>query len=188
MLGMPGAGKSTAARRIGTALSAPVWSSGDVVRATMQSRGLRRTAQNDRRIAEEFARDPGSIGRQLAQTVKRSGSDVAIVEGFRTTADLAAFRRAFPAATVVAVEVGTERRHSRMLNRGRVGEDNRAFLRDRDRSEVRRGVRNAMRQANMRVRPRGETMVSLDRSLARMLGRVDPNLAQRFRAATKESP
>jgi hypothetical protein len=55
-----------------------------------------------------------------------------------------------------------------MLARGRTGEDNRAYLRDRDRSEVRRGVRKVMQRANIRIRPRGDSFDSLDRSLDRV--------------------
>jgi hypothetical protein len=95
-------------------------------------------------------------------------SPVSVVEGFRTVADLDAFLKVFPGATVVAVEVGTERRYRRMLARGRAGEDNRAYLRDRDRSEIRRGVRKVMQRANIRIRPRGDSFESLDRSLDRV--------------------
>jgi dephospho-CoA kinase len=187
LLGMPGAGKSTAARRLASVLGAPVWSSGDVIRATARARGLADTAENDRRVAEEFARRPGTIGRRLAAEVARAPSGLVVIEGFRTPAELDAFRARVPGATVVAVEVGTDRRHTRMLARGRTGENTRAYLRDRDRVEVRRGVRAAMQSANRRIRPRGESVDALDRSLAHMLTTVSPELARQFRAR-REAP
>ena len=123
-------------------------------------------------MAEEFARKPGEIARRTVATVKADRNEVSIVEGFRTMADATTFKKAFPQAVIVAVEVGTERRYRRMLARGRKGEDNRPYLRDRDRSETRRGVRDVMRGADMRIRPRGDSFDSLDRSLDRVWKRV----------------
>jgi adenylate kinase family enzyme len=167
-VGMPGAGKSTAAERLAKRVGTIKLSTGDVIRKTIAARGLEYNEVNDRAVAEEFARKPGTIGRQSAAQVAADPSPVSVVEGFRTVADLDAFLKVFPGATVVAVEVGTERRYRRMLARGRTGEDNRAYLRDRDRSEVRRGVRKVMQRANIRIRPRGDSFESLDRSLDRV--------------------
>ena len=165
---MPGAGKSTAAERLATRVGTTKLSTGDVIRKAIAARGLEYNEVNDRAVAEEFARKPGAIGRQSAAQVAADPSPVSVVEGFRTVADLEAFLKVFPGATVVAVEVGTERRYRRMLARGRTGEDNRPYLRDRDRSEIRRGVRKVMQRANLRIRPRGDSFESLDRSLDRV--------------------
>jgi adenylate kinase family enzyme len=167
-VGMPGAGKSTAASRLATRLGTSKLSTGDIIRNAIAARGLEYNAVNDRAVAEEFARKPGTIGRQSAALVARDPARVSIVEGFRSEADLDAFLKVFPGATVVAVEVGSERRYRRMLARGRSGEDNVAYLRDRDRAEIRRGVRKVMRRANVRIRPRGDSFESLDRSLDRV--------------------
>ena len=171
-VGMPGAGKSTAADRMARKVGTSKLSTGDVIRNTIKERGLEYNAQNDRAVAEEFAKRPGEIGRRSAAQVKSQKGEVAVVEGFRSPKDLDTFLRAFPDATVVSVEVGTDRRHGRMLKRGRAGEDNRAYLRDRDRAEVRRGVRDVMRRAGMRIRPRGDSIESLDRSVDRVLRRL----------------
>jgi dephospho-CoA kinase len=167
-VGMPGAGKSTAAERLAKRVGTTKLSTGDVIRKAIAARGLEYNAVTDRAVAEEFARRPGTIGRQSAAEVTRDPSPVSIVEGFRSEADLDAFLKVFPDATVVAVEVGAKRRYSRMLARGRAGEDNLAYLRDRDRAETRRGVRKVMRRATIRIRPRGDSFESLDRSLDRV--------------------
>lgn len=168
-VGMPGAGKSTAAQRLADRYKTKKISTGDIIRNTIKQRGLPYNAQNDRKVAEEFAKKPGEIGRRSAKQVKSDKSKITILEGFRSPADLKTFLREVPDATVVSVEVGTQRRHNRMLKRGRAGEDNRAYLRDRDRSEVKRGVRDVMRKANVRIRPRGDSMQSLDRSIDRVV-------------------
>src|SRR5688572_5733614 len=60
-VGLPGAGKSTAANRAAERLGARRRSTGDVIRSTIRARGLRYNAKNDRAVAEEFARKPGEI-------------------------------------------------------------------------------------------------------------------------------
>ena len=167
-VGMPGAGKSTAAERLAKRVGTTKLSTGDIIRKTIAARGLEYNEVNDRAVAEELARAPGTIGRQTAAAVAADPSPVSVVEGFRSVADLDAFLAVHPKATVVAVEVGTERRYRRMLARGRTGEDNRSYLRGRDRAEIKRGVRNVMRRANIRIRPQGDSFESLDRSLDRV--------------------
>ena len=171
-VGMPGAGKSTAADRLASRLGVTHLSTGDAIRNTIKERGLPYNEVTDRAVAEEFARKPGEIARRTVKTVMADPNEVSIVEGFRTMADAKTFKKAFPQAVIVAVEVGTERRYRRMLARGRKGEDNRPYLRDRDRSETRRGVRDVMRSADIRIRPRGDNFDSLDRSLDRVWKRV----------------
>ncbi len=164
-VGMPGAGKSTAAQRLASKLGAPTLSSGDVIRNTISERGLEYNKENDRAVAEEFAKKPGEIGRRMADQIAKASSELVIVEGFRTKVDLAEVQKAYPNTLVVAVEVGPKRRYARMLGRGRSGEDTVEYLKNRDRNEIRRGVREVMRAATLRIRPRGDNMDSLDRSL-----------------------
>jgi dephospho-CoA kinase len=168
-VGLPGSGKSTAADRLANRLGTRRRSTGDVIRNTIAARGLEYNAINDRAVAEEFARRPGEIGRGAAAQVAADPSPVQVVEGFRTVADLDSFLAGVPQAVVVSVEVGTDRRHARQLARGRAGEDNVAYLKDRDRSELRRGQRDVMRKADLRIRPRGDDLEALDRSLVRVV-------------------
>jgi dephospho-CoA kinase len=165
---MPGAGKTTAADYLAAKHGLTKWTSGDVVRKTIAERGLPYNAANDKAVAEEFARKPGEIGRRVAADVAAAPGSRAIIEGFRTVAELAAFKAALPGFKVVAIEVGAARRYARMLKRGRPGEDNLAYLRDRDRREIKRGVRQVMRMADLRIRPRGDDMKGLERSLVRV--------------------
>lgn len=183
LVGMPGGGKSTAAGRAENRLRVPRFTSGDAIRRGVAQRGLPYTAENDRMVSAEFAKQPGQIGRTVAEEAVRSGSGFVVVEGFRDKRELAAFRQLIPNTVVVSVEVGTKRRHARMLGRGRAGEDNPAYLRRRDSVETGLGVRGLMRGADMRIRPRGENLASLDRSMVRVLTKIDPALGVRYKSA-----
>ena len=188
LVGLPGSGKTTIAKRLSARLGAPMWTSGDVIRKTIAERGLPYTAANDRSVAEELARTGGEIGRRVAAEVMASAAPVAIVEGFRAPADLETFRQVHPDTEVVAIEIGADRRYQRMLARGRAGETSTAYLRDRDRAELRRGVRRIMSQAGARLRPRGDDLAALDRSLAGMLRGIDPKLADRYQREPVGAP
>jgi len=176
LVGLPGSGKSTAAGRLSAKLNGvPRWTSGDVIRNTIRARGLPYTPENDKAVAAEFAGKPGEIGRRIAAEVAAAPGGVAIVEGFRTPADLAEMKKAFPDTIVVSIEVSAKRRYQRMLGRGRAGEDNVAFLQKRDQRELGLGVREVMKQATVRIRPRGNDLDSLDRSLDRVRRMVEPS-------------
>ena len=167
-VGMPGAGKSTAAGLVAERLGVERWTTGDVIRDTIRARGLPYTPEHDRAVALEFAARPGEIGRRVAARVAAAPGRIAVVEGFRTRADLEEMKRAHPGLILVSVEVGEARRYARMLERGRAGEDNTAFLRARDRREIATGVREVMRAADLRIRPRGDDLKGLERSLRRI--------------------
>jgi adenylate kinase family enzyme len=179
-VGLPGAGKSTAADRLAARFGVKKMATGDIIRNTIKRRGWSADEKTDRLVAEEFAaRRPGELGRRAARNAARRKGDVVVVEGFRTVADIEAFRHRFPDAVIVSIEASPLRRFARMLKRGRAGEDNLRFLRDRDRSEINRGgspatgLRAAMRRADLRIRPRGDDLASLDRSLDRVWRRVE---------------
>ncbi len=173
IVGQAGAGKSPAAAILGSRTGAPQYSAGDVVRHEVIARGLPRTPDNEHAMREHFARTPGAIGRRLADQVSRGAGPLAIVEGIRSPVDVAAFRSRMPDTTVVALEVGAERRHAHQFVRERPGEDSMGALRARDRAELRLGVRDTMRTATLRLRPRGPGMDSLERSVNRLMLRLD---------------
>jgi adenylate kinase family enzyme len=161
---MPGAGKSTSAKMLSTKLNVPMFSTGDIVRGSIQGEY---SPEKDTAARLWFAARPGELGRRAAARVSAETSDRVVVEGFRTVADLTEFRKLHPGFTLVAIQQRTRLRHDRMLARQRPGEDNDAFLRQRDRSEVSLGVRDLMRMADVTIRPRGNDLKGLGRSLAR---------------------
>jgi adenylate kinase family enzyme len=183
-VGMPGSGKSTVAARLARRFGTKHISTGDAIRKEIADRGLEYNATNDRAVALELSKQPGEIARRAADTVLADPSPLSIIEGFRSPADVAAFRAKVPQALVVAIEVGTTRRHARQLLRGRAGEDNVAYLRDRDRSEIRRGQRDVMRMADIRIRPKDDDEASMVRAEDRVLRAADARARQLAPAPT----
>jgi adenylate kinase family enzyme len=175
VVGRAGAGKSLAAERLAARLGTRHFATGDVLRAMLRERGIVDDADGSElaRLAAELERTPGRIGARLAAEITRAPGAVAIVEGPRALGELDALRAIHPRATVVAIQVGARRRYARMLARRRPGEDDLAKLRARDRVEERRGLGEVMRTAELRIRPRGDDLASLDRSLTRALARAE---------------
>jgi dephospho-CoA kinase len=181
IIGMPGSGKSTGADMLSNRLKVPRYSTGDIIRDEVKRQGL---PENDpagtERASVKFASRGRLVGHLMARKVETGPGELAIVEGFRASDQIAGFRERIPHTTVVAVEVGEARRYRQMLARKRQGEDNIDFLRQRDRREVRLGVRKAMArrngrdrsigQADVRIRPRG--LRSLTRSLLKVAAKA----------------
>jgi len=172
-LAMPGAGKSTFAKALARkTANAPMWSSGDVIRNAVAERFGTYTIEHDKAMRLEFNKTPGRVGTLVAETVMKAEGPLGIVEGFRTPEDLTAFKQAFPAVEIVAIQVGAQRRHERMLERKRPGEDSVQVLRERDASETKLGVRRAMKLATVRVRP-GDGDAALNHSVDALMKQLD---------------
>jgi dephospho-CoA kinase len=183
---LPGSGKSFAserlARRVGAAKPLV---SGDVIREAIgRTRSKKEQAERALVVSREFAARQGEVGRRVARKVASEPGELVIVEGFRTPADLAAFKKAHPNTVVVSVDVPTGLRHERMLSRGRSGEDNRAYLRKRDREERKLGLGQVMKEADVRLRLRSNDVKELDRQLDRVIQNVGQSSGHSARPAS----
>lgn len=172
-VGLPGAGKTTVAKRLTRNLHAPRVSCGNVVRGWIKAKGLPYTPQNDRMAAQRFAKRPGAIARALTKQIKASGKPVTIIDGVRSPHDMKVLQQHF-AVDLVAVTVPKAQRFSRMLARKRFAGETNAYLEARDKRELGLGVKGLIDKAPFRV----------DNSGA--LGRV-PNLTKQLGRALKAS-
>jgi len=167
LVGMPGSGKSFVsgklAEKLGT--SSPLIS-GDVIRdAVGKTKSPAERIAKTTKVANDFAKNKGEIGRRMALKARKSKGNVIIVEGFRSPADVVTFKKSFPNTTVVALDVPATLRHNRMLKRGRSGEDNKSYLRKRDARERKTGVGEIMKSADLRVKVRSNNPSDLKRVL-----------------------
>jgi dephospho-CoA kinase len=168
-VGLPGAGKTTVAKRLTRNLHAPRVSCGNVVRGWVKAQGLPYTPQNDRMAARRFAKRPGAIARALAKQIKSSGKPVTIIDGVRSPQDMKVLQQHF-AVDLVAVTVPKKQRFSRMLARKRFAGETTAYLEARDTRELGLGVRGLINKAPFRIDNSG----AIDRvpSLTKQLGRA----------------
>lgn len=161
--GMPGAGKSTAAK----ALEAHGFKRvvmGDVVREEVRRRGLPADEKNTGRVMLEL-RDkygPGAVAEVCLRQIKAMKEKVVVVDGIRSYAEVEVFARE---ATVklLAITASADRRFKFLTERGRSdAPTSREAFEERDRRELAVGVGNAVALAD-------ET-ISNERTTAEELG------------------
>jgi dephospho-CoA kinase len=188
-VGMPGSGKSFVSHRVADRAGAPKpLVSGDVIREAIgKTRTKKEQAERSLVVSREFAAKQGEVGRRVAKKAAAQKGDLVIVEGFRTAADLSAFREAHPDTTVVAIDVPTGVRHSRMLKRGRAGEDNKSYLRKRDREERKLGLGELMKTADLVLRVRSNDPAEIDAQIDKVLERAGAGQGPRRQSPRRQA-
>lgn len=118
LLGVPGAGKGTQAKRLSDAVGLPHVSSGDLFREHLKNgTGLGREAQKYLSKGELV---PDEITIQMIQELLETGTTGAILDGFPRTLPQAEALQAMEGAdvgTVISIEVPVERLVERMAGR-----------------------------------------------------------------------
>lgn len=117
--GMPGAGKSTAAR----ALVAEGWKSvvmGDVIRAETKRRGLEASAKNTGDVMRLLRRERGeaAVADLCLDQIQESGAQRVVIDGIRSMAEVDAFRKK-ARVLLVAIDASPARRYRLLRRRGR---------------------------------------------------------------------
>jgi len=170
--GMPGSGKTTAARLI-TRLGYTLLTMGDVIRDIAVARGLETTPSNLGRIAEEVRREGGSraVARRCVERLMERGSEKVVVDGIRSLDEVDTFREVFDIA-LVAVHASPRTRFDRLRERGR-GDDPFTWevFAERDQRELGFGVGAAIALADQMIVNEG-TIDDLTRDLNETIGRI----------------
>lgn len=117
--GMPGAGKSTAARALETAGFGGI-AMGDMIREETKRRGLPLDDQNMGMVMRELrARyGPGAVAELSLKAMESIKRDVVIVDGVRSLPEVEIFRRAGD-VKLLAILASPSRRLHLLTNRGR---------------------------------------------------------------------
>ena len=147
--GMPGAGKSTAAK----ALEARGFKKvvmGDVIREEVRRRGLEPDEGNTRaamiELRERFG--AGAVAEACLRSLEAAREDVVVVDGIRSLAEVDVFARAGN-VRLLAIAASRERRFKLLTSRARsdapAGRDS---FDERDRRELSVGVGNAIALAD----------------------------------------
>jgi dephospho-CoA kinase len=117
--GMPGAGKSTAART----LVARGWKRvvmGDVIREETKRRGLEPDAKNTGEVMKKLREERGdsAVADLCLETIQRTGTERVVVDGIRSMVEVEAFRRK-ASVLLVAVHASPARRFALLKERKR---------------------------------------------------------------------
>ena len=147
--GMPGAGKSTAAK----ALEARGFKRivmGDVIREETRRRGLDPDEKNTGKVMLELRQQygPGAVAELCLRSLKETKDDVTIVDGIRSFAEVEVFARESK-VKLLAVHASRDRRFKLLTERGRSdAPTSRASFDERDKRELSIGVGDAVALAD----------------------------------------
>ncbi len=147
--GMPGAGKSTAAK----ALEARGFKRivmGDVIREETRKRGLEPDEKNTGKVMLELREKygPGAVAEVCLLTLKTMKEDVVVVDGVRSYAEVEVFARAGK-VKLLAIHASRDRRFRLLTERARSDAPaSRATFDDRDKREISIGVGSAVALAD----------------------------------------
>jgi len=147
--GMPGAGKSTAAK----ALEAHGFKRivmGDVIREETRRRGLEPDEKGTGKVMLELREKygPGAVAEVCLKKLKAMKESVVIVDGVRSYAEVEVFARAGK-VKLLAIHASRDRRFKLLSERGRSdAPTSRASFEERDKRELSIGVGNAVALAD----------------------------------------
>ena len=141
LTGMPGSGKST----IVSALEAKglgALNLGDGVRAEAKKRNLEPTGENLGKLMLEL-RDkngPGAVARLLTEQIKNSQSEVIIIDGVRSIAEIEVLKNV-GSVKLLSIEASADTRYKFLGARGRSDDpETREKFQERDKREIGVGI------------------------------------------------
>lgn len=118
--GMPGAGKSEVAQAFRDA-GIPIIVMGDVIREETRKRGLDTTPENTRKVMLELRERNGlgAIAKQCISHLCSIESDIIVVEGCRSIAEIDVFDDYADEIAIICVHSSPKVRYSRLRDRNR---------------------------------------------------------------------
>jgi len=169
--GMPGAGKSTAAK----ALEARGFKRivmGDVIREETRRRGLEPDEKNTAKVMLELREryGPGAVAEVCLRSLKTMKEDVVVIDGIRSFAEVEVFAKAGK-VKLIAVEASRDRRFRLLTERARSdAPTSRASFDERDKRELSIGVGNAVALADESLSNEHTTPDELGRRAVELVG------------------
>ncbi|MDE1853509.1 MAG: AAA family ATPase [Thaumarchaeota archaeon] len=175
--GMPGAGKSTAAR----ALVKDGWARvvmGDVIRAETKKRGLEPNAKNTGEVMKHLRKEGGdsAVADLCLEMIEELGTSRAVIDGIRSMAEVEAFRKK-AAVLLVAILASPARRYELLKERGR-SDDPLTYdmFAARDRRELDVGIGEPIALADATVSNQSNTPDKLAEETARIVSRWETDV------------
>jgi dephospho-CoA kinase len=117
---MPGAGKSGIAQAFHDA-GVPVIVMGDVIRNETRKRGLEPNPENTKQVMLELRErnGPGAVASFCTDELKEIDSNVVVIEGCRSIAEIDVFDDCADSVTIICVHTSPKERYTRLRDRNR---------------------------------------------------------------------
>ncbi|MDD5711987.1 MAG: AAA family ATPase [Smithellaceae bacterium] len=174
VVGMPASGKNIA-RDYAQERAIPYFSTGDLVRAEVNRRGVEPNAENTAIVSTELRGDDGmGVTRIAVATALKAKAPLVFIEGMRSWPEIELIRRHSP-CTVVAFLAPVELRKQRIVQRGRTDYSASAFH-QRDAREISYGTAIPLALADEYILNAGtmdEALKSLDGIVKRLAAAQD---------------
>jgi len=138
---MPGAGKSTIVSSL-KARGLEALNLGDGVRAEAKKRNLEPTGENLGKMMLELREKngPGAVADLLTERIKNSQSEVIVIDGIRSTAEIEVLKNVGP-VKLLSIEASTDTRYKFLGGRGRSDDPvTREKFEERDKRELGVGI------------------------------------------------
>ena len=138
---MPGAGKSTVVSSL-KARGLEALNLGDGVRAEAKKRNLEPTGENLGKLMLELREKngPGAVADLLTERIKNSQSEVIVIDGVRSTAEIEVLKNVGP-VKLLSIEASTDTRYKFLGTRGRSDDPvTREKFEERDKRELGVGI------------------------------------------------
>lgn len=175
--GMPGAGKSTAAK----ALVGRGWKRivmGDVIRSEVRKRGLEPNSRNTGVVMKDLRekRGPAAVAELCIDEIERSGGERVVVDGIRSMAEVRAFRKKAN-LLLVAVDASPSRRFELLKDRGRSDDPvTEVMFSERDRRELEVGIGDAIALADETISNQHKSPGTLSAEMAKVVERWEKDV------------
>lgn len=172
-VGMPGSGKSEASE-VAKSMGLRVVIMGDIIRQDAARLGLEPTDENLGKVGSALREKEGPdiIARRSLDAARRSGQDLAIIDGIRSKAEVDYFRSHSDGFKLVEIWTPSEARRMRLASRRRPddGAASPASLKRREGREMGWGMGEAIEAADVRICNEGsiEDLRSSVRELLRL--------------------
>jgi dephospho-CoA kinase len=157
VVGLPASGKGEFSK-IAAEMGVPVIVMGDMIRNAVKEAGLDPTDANLGAMANSLRAEQGmdAIAHLCIPEIQRQTAPLVLVDGIRGDAEVAVFRRNFPAFTLISIDSSFETRLARIKERGRSDDFQSADkLRSRDFRELGWGLGNALKDADLHLSNEG---------------------------------